>query len=571
MRKRLPGLLIMIAVMVAGAAASQDPTTLSRPGQIPAEGVTGPRDRPKPTTGTARIRGIVVGGEGGAPLRRAFVRLEGAELREGRATSTDEQGRWELKDLPAGRYTLSAMKAGYVPLQYGQRRPFEQGRPIELVDGQQLAEINFNLPRGSAITGRVTDEFGDPLSDVTVAPLRYRYVNGRRRLIPAGRVESTDDGGNFRLFGLAPGDYYLSATLQDFWMHDSDMQSGYAPTYYPGTSSPQQAEKISLGVAAEASGIVLSLLPVRTAKVSGTATDSQGRPMAGAFVSLVDGSSEGGFMMFGGGNQVRDDGTFTLQNVSPGEYTLMVSAMGAPGTTEQASMPLTVSGDDIAGIALVASRGTTIKGRIVFDVPPPADTVRPGSFSVHAMPKDSASMSFFFASVSGVDRVNDDWTFELRTATGPALIRTGRMPSGYSLKSVVWRGEDVTDSGIAVKTGGAITGVEVVVTTRTNTVAGAVSGADGKLTADYVAVIFAEDTDRWDYQSRYIAIGRPDQQGAFVAKGLPAGKYLAAAVPYIEEGEERSPETLERLRSVATAFTLGEGERKDLRLTLTEY
>jgi hypothetical protein len=371
------------------------------------------------------------------------------------------------------------------------------------------------------------------------------------------------------VFGLAPGDYYLSATLRDFGMNDAETQSGYAPTYYPGTSSPQQAEKITLGVAAEASGILLSLMPVRTAKVSGTAMDSQGRPMAGAFVSMVEGSAGAGFMMFGGGNQVRDDGSFTLQNVSPGEYTLMVGTMGAPGATEQASMPLTVTGDDITGIALVATKGVTIKGRIVFDVQPTAGTVLPSSFSVNSMPKDPADMPIFFG-FGGLDRVNDDWTFELRTGGNSALIRTERMPAGYSLKGVFWRGEDVTDSGIALKGSGAITGVEVVVTARTSNVAGAVNGADGKPTADYVAVIFAEDSEQWGFQSRHIAIARPDQQGAFVVKGLPAGKYLAAAVGYVEEGEERNPETLGRLRSVATAFTLADGERKDLRLTLSE-
>jgi Carboxypeptidase regulatory-like domain len=150
MRKRWAGLTTMIALFAAAVAAdAQQPTTLSRPGQIPAEGVTGPRDRPRPVTGTARLRGIVVGGEGGVPLRRAFVRLHRGDLREGRATSTDEQGRWELKDLPAGRYMLSAMKAGYVPLEYGQRRPFEPGRPIEVAGGQLIA---------SQTTGRSSSE-----------------------------------------------------------------------------------------------------------------------------------------------------------------------------------------------------------------------------------------------------------------------------------------------------------------------------------------------------------------------------------------------------------------------------
>ena len=571
MRSTSPGLLLIVLLSADLAAMAQSPTTLSRPGQIPAGGVTGPRDRPKLTTGTAIIRGIVIGGEDGAPLRRALVRAVGGPLQEPRATITDEQGRWELTELPPGRYSLSAMKAGYVPLEYGQRRPLESGRPVDLSEGQVVSDVAFNLSRGSVISGRVVDEFGDPLIDVTVAPLRYRYVNGRRRLFPAGRFANTDDGGNFRLFELPPGEYYVTATLQDAWRSESDNHSGYGPTYYPGTASVQQAEKITLGVAAEVSGIVVSLVPVRTASISGTAMNARGQPMTGGFVSLIEGSpADGAFSLFGGNSEVRADGTFTIRNVPPGEYTLIAAERDQGDTSERAFLPVTMSGADVAGVSVIANRAATIEGQVVLDVQPRAGTVKASEFGVYAMPKNPSAALFQFG-FTGADRINDDWTFELRAAAGPILLRTSRMPTDYSLKSVFWRGEDVTDSGIPFRSGEAITGVELVVKARTSTITGAVSGADGKPTADYIAIIFTEDSDRWTWLSRHIAVCRPDQQGAFAVNGLPAGRYLAAAVPFVEEGEEQSPETLERLRVVATPFTLTEGERKDLRLTLVEY
>ena len=287
-------------------------------GQRPMGPRSGPRDNQAPQTGTARLRGRVVGGESGQALRRAIVRLQGQEFREGRVASTRRRGRWEIKDLPAGRYNLTASKGGYVQLSYGQRRPFERGRPIELADGQTLENVNFNLPRGSVIAGRIVDEFGEPVADAMVSALHYRTFNGRRRLVPVGRFGMTDDMGHFRMYGLAPGDYYISATLRamggmGFEGGQSDITTGYAPTYYPGTASSQQADRVTVGLGAEMSGITFSLLPVRTVKVSGTAVDSSGKPMAGAFVMLSADmrSGEGGFMMFGGGgNQVKDDGTF---------------------------------------------------------------------------------------------------------------------------------------------------------------------------------------------------------------------------------------------------------------------
>ncbi len=553
---------------VAASAAAQGGFRVG--GQFPGggqgpgpRGMRGMRDA-TPQTGTAVLRGRVVGGETGAPLRRAIVRLNGDEIREGKIASTDEQGRWEIKDLPAGRYHLTASKAGYVTLDFGQRRPLEQGRPIDIKDGQTLENVNFNLPRGGVIAGRVNDEFGEPVADAMVMAMRYRYSNGQRRLEPVGRFGQTDDLGNFRIYGLAPGDYYLSATLRSFMFGEqSENRSGYAPTYYPGTGSSQQAEKVTVALGAEVSGIAFSLLPVRTAKITGTAVDSQGKPMAGAFVQLIESSGEAGgrFMMsFGGGSRVTDSGHFTLTNVSPGDYTIMVREMG-PGReeAETAQAQVSVGGEDITGLLLVGTTGSSLRGQVLFDVQPPAGSVKPTSVAVNAVPKDPAAGPQMMFGPGMRDRVNDDWTFELRAMTSPVMVRTFRTPSGYSLKGVFLNGQDVTDSGISFRPGEAVSGLQIVLTAKSTSVSGVVTDDRGQPVTDYAAVVFAEDSSKWGFLSRYVALARPDQQGGFEIKALPPAKYLVAAVAYIEDGEQTNPETLERLRSVATPFTLDEG------------
>ena len=131
MHRRARALATLVGLVVVASTASSrieaGAQQIRIEGQRPM-GRTGPRDNQAPQTGTARLRGRVVGGESGQALRRAVVRLNGQEFREGRVASTDEEGRWEIKDLPAGRYNLSASKGGYVQLNYGQRRPFERGR-----------------------------------------------------------------------------------------------------------------------------------------------------------------------------------------------------------------------------------------------------------------------------------------------------------------------------------------------------------------------------------------------------------------------------------------------------------
>jgi hypothetical protein len=540
----------------------------------------GPRDNQAPQIGTGRLRGRVVGGDTGMPLRRAIVRLSGQEFREGRVASTDEQGRWELKDLPAGRYTLSASKGGYVQLQYGQRRPFEQGRPIELGDGQTLENVNFNLPRGSVIAGRIVDEFGEPVAEASVAALRYRYVSGRRRMVPAGRFSQTDDGGHFRIYGLPPGDYYLSATLRQGGMmgiESGDTTNSYAPTYYPGTGSPQQADRISVGLGAEVSGISFSLLPVRTVKVTGTAVDSSGRPMAGAFVMLREDQRSGDgmvTMMFGGaGNRVRDDGTFILPNVAPGDYVLearqMMMGPGRRGNDdpEAAFTTLSVGGEDVMGVTLMGTRGTPIRGQVVVQPAAAAGGLKPGEISVNAVPADPDAV-LFFGGREMRDGLDDDWSFDLRAMQSTVLIRTFRLPAGYSLKAVLVGGQDVTDRGIAFKPGEPVNGVEVVISGTSSSLSGAVSDDSGKPVPDYAVVVYAEDREHWGFMSRHIKLARPDQQGAYQVKDLPAGRYLAVAVEAMETGEESDPAMLERLRQLATAFSIAEGEQRALNLKL---
>ena len=110
---------------------------------------------------------------------------------------------------------MQASKGSYVQLQYGQQRPFEPGKPVEVLEAQTVEKVDFALPHGGVITGRILDEFGEPLADTQVAAMRYQNMGGRRRLMPAGRPAMTNDIGEFRLFAIPPGQYYLSATLRN--------------------------------------------------------------------------------------------------------------------------------------------------------------------------------------------------------------------------------------------------------------------------------------------------------------------------------------------------------------------
>ena len=169
----------------------------------------------------------------------------------------------------------------------------------------------------------------------------------------------------------------------------------------------------------------------------------------------------------------------------------------------------------------------------------------------------------------GAGTVKGDGTFELRGLTGTRLIRAVGLPPGWMLKSVLVNGADVTDSGVEFKPGETVAGLEVVLTSKVTDVSGTVKGSNGQPVTDYTLVVFSDQPERWAVPfSRHVASARPNLEGRFELKSLPAGGYYAIAADYIAQGEWGDPEVLERLKAKATKFSLDEGESKTLELTL---
>src|SRR5947209_18808943 len=109
-------------------------------------------------------------------------------------------------------------RRGFLPLRYGQRRPLEQGKPLDVLDGRMVDELDFARPRMSTIAGRIANDLGEPAAGVMVHALRSMYVGGRRRLVPSGEtLVRTDESGDYRIMGLAPGTYLVVAQTDQEW------------------------------------------------------------------------------------------------------------------------------------------------------------------------------------------------------------------------------------------------------------------------------------------------------------------------------------------------------------------
>ena len=271
-------------------------------------------------------------------------------------------------------------------------RPFEAGKVLELAHGQVMEKLDVSLPRAGVVTGRVFDEFGEPMTGARISAMRYRYLGGQRRLMNMGPGDTTDDIGQYRLHGLSPGEYYVSAQTSFGTMFgQSDDRVGYATTYYPGTAATTEAQRVNVAVGQETAQVNFAMSSSRIATVSGTAVSSSGRPIDRGFLSLV--SNVGGMPMMSMGTQLKPDGTFQFSNITPGEYRVQVqhvpNADGVAMITSNApsaefgSVTITVSGQDVTGLSIVTSTGATASGRVVFESAskPP---VTPNSLNIFA-------------------------------------------------------------------------------------------------------------------------------------------------------------------------------------------
>jgi len=627
-RRSVAAFAAVLLASIAGAAASPQEQTKPVVSSAPA------RDgRPQPPpTGTASIVGTVVAADTGRVVRRVHVVLSSTGSSSTPnvtlAVTTTDDGQFKFSNLPAGEFLLTASRPGFLDSTFGQKQPGDgrPGTPIALLDAQKLDRVSLPIARGGIITGTVVDDHGEPEFGAQVRALRWVMRTGERSLQVAAST-STDDRGMYRLTGLVPGDYLVSATSTDQPASEQavalakmraeasagagdlygaamqelkltvanltgaagsgpDEPAGYAPVFYPGTTQPASATTLTLGVSEERPAVDLALQLVPLVRVTGIVSGAAGQ--AGSIPVTL--TPVGSPVPFPGPRTTRlaADGTFTFTGVAPGSYNVlaetanvtmafrvvsgdqMISTIGKPdGAPEMpvlwASTDLTVDGHTLAPLALVLQPAMTLTGRLVASgAGTPPDFTRV-RISAAAASSQSPERN---AQVSPA-KVDASGRFTVNGfIPGRYRLNVAGVASPWKVASAGVGGRDAMDLPLEVRSTDDLTGMVVTLTDRSTTVSGRLQDANGQPGPNFTVVVFPSDNRYWLPQARRIQATRPGTDGRYSVHGLPPGDYRVAVVPDVEPGQWYDPAWLQSVIAQSIAFTLAEGQQltQDLRV-----
>jgi hypothetical protein len=527
------------------------------------------------------IEGMILKSADGLPLKKARVILRRAEGRAAPVTGTsDAEGKFTLRDVPPGRYRLFVERNGYARQEYGQRSANRPGSVLTLTPRQQMRDVLFRMIPAAAIAGRVFDEDGEPAAMVSVQALRQSYVRGQRQLVPAGS-SSSNDLGEFRIFGLPPGRYYLSATpsggmsfiggggggaamvmIAGEGMGMAQPEESYAATYYPGTIDPARASALEVKSGDEALGMDLTMILQRTYRVRGRVAntiDTRARGEANVFLM----PREPGARMFGfmrNRATVNEKGEFEIRGVAPGSY--YVNAMlFTDGQAYSARQPVEVAQSDVDDVGLMIAPGVDIDGLVKVE----------GNVDLAATPMrvmlTSPDEVFSFGG-GGFALVTADGTFKLQNvAPGTYVVRLASAPPDAYLKEGRFGSENVADGVLTVQAGRTSSTLELTVSGNGGKVEGLVL-TEENLPYSGGQVVLVPESSALRERTELYKNGVTDQFGKFTLRGVRPGEYKLFAWDDVEPGSWHDSDFLRAYEQKGVKVKITESglETKELRV-----
>jgi len=510
----------------------------------------------------ASVAGKVVNKLTREPVKHADITLRAADF-AAETVKSGVDGAFAVDQLRPGRYTIEARKNGYtVP----RRKPGVAADFVVLEKGSKKTGHTIELLPQAAISGRVTDENGEPVANATVS---VESVHGLRPQQGMSRPFQTNDRGEYRLFGLEPGRFRVRAAplpSMNFEQPNrnakparvkseaapSTSTEGLVPVYFPAATSAEQAAVVELAAGDEREGLDIQMVKARVFEVSGKVIPPAGwssdkRQMMGN-VYLISTK----YMQFnmGGNGMIDGTGKFVIKSVAPGAYVLMANLMNARSAGR---LRIEVLGGDLTNVEVQFHSPVTIAGTV--RMPEKMDPVR------LRLMLNSADAMGGGAAQSFVDAKG---AFKLENVTPDTMsLRVmGTDPTAY-VQSVRLDGQDVDLDALPIKPGEGAQ-LEVTIAANGGTVEGTVRLANDAEHEGAAIALWPNVEATAPLKPSLIRIIRAGPKGKFQIQGVRPGKYVLAAFDNLmPTGPSGAPEEeiLRSARSKATAIVIDAGSK----------
>jgi len=513
------------------------------------------------------VSGRVVTAAEGTPVASSRVALiPEHERRESQvyAVMSDSSGQFTIRDVPAGRYRFLATHTGYVDQHY-QSTGDDTGAILALQAGQEVKDVLFRMTLAAVFTGRVNDEGGEPMALIQVIALRRptdEETEDRedspstgQELLPAGFAQ-TDDRGQYRIFGLKAGEYYIKAVdeyepiyhtiIGSEWEVRQALGSQYAPVYYPGVTQISQAKLLVISPGEEAQ-VDLVLRRMKTVQISGRVIGGDGKPATDVMVYLEElPAGDYGVIQ---GSETDSKGEFKVKGVAPGSYLLHAQQHSSEEANYHASQKIEVGSDNIDSIMLALGRGVNFPGRL--DVSGPG-TIRFERMSINLISHGDQTAGAWA-------RVKKDGTFQLLDVPdGTFSFYMNGLEEGWYVKSVRLGTTDLLANGLEVEKGEVVGTIQVVVSNGGSELAGLVTQDDKPMVGARVRITPDPETR---YNHLRTRTANTDQSGRFSFIGIAPGQYHVIA-------KASGPDREDAVASDPKSVSLAEHDHKTIELTV---
>lgn len=492
----------------------------------------------------ALLEGVVTNALSGEPVKKCTLNLRRVDIRGDRffTAISDNEGLFRFTNLEAGRYMLGGEKSGFIRQEFGARSFAKPGSTLTLDKGMQLKNMALKLTPQGAVSGKVIDDEGDPIVGASVQLLKPVYLEGRRQLAPTGFAQ-TNDLGEYRIFGISPGRYYLSAGVTKSVGEKGE--ENYPPIYYPGAFDPAVAGRLEIAPGSQFRGLDMALRRSRSVHLRGKFSGPGGESISrNGSLQLYPRNIAGMSSLMRNFTVIRGtSGIFDLANVLPGSYILAAEQTEEKNKTYYARVPIEVGNSNVDDLQITLVEGDEIRGRLRIEGTAEAGL---GNVTVYLKPRDLP-----FGGSPSI-RLKPDGTFVLPSvAHGWHRVELTMPSPALYIKSIRYGQDDALTEGLNVT---ASNQLEIVLSANGGQIDGQTSAAAKVgLVPKNGLQLFSKST---------IA----DNDGRFSFRGIAPGDYLLLAFEDADAGSLEDPDFVKQHEGAGEPVSVKEGSRESKQL-----